>query len=69
MKVRNAKLTTNRDNPGFSTGARTEAGKKRSSLNALRHGLTGDIVRLSARATISNAVRSVRAAVAARPET
>jgi hypothetical protein len=30
----------NRANARHSTGPRTEAGKKRSSLNALRHGIT-----------------------------
>jgi len=35
----NAKSTT-----GKPTGPRTAAGKQRSSLNALRHGLTGHIV-------------------------
>ena len=35
---------TNRANAQHSTGPRTEAGKKKSSLNALRHGLTGQIV-------------------------
>ena len=30
----------NRSNSQHSTGPRTEAGKQRSSLNALRHGLT-----------------------------
>ena len=30
----------NRANSQHSTGPRTEAGKRRSSLNALRHGLT-----------------------------
>ena len=34
----------NRNNSRHSTGPRTEAGKQRSSLNALRHGLTGQIV-------------------------
>jgi len=36
--------TTNRNNAQHSTGPKTEAGKWRSSLNALRHGLTGQIV-------------------------
>jgi hypothetical protein len=34
----------NRVNSQHSTGPKTEAGKARSSLNALRHGLTGQIV-------------------------
>jgi len=34
----------NRANAQHSTGPKTEAGKKHSSLNALRHGLTGQIV-------------------------
>jgi hypothetical protein len=34
----------NRANSQHSTGPKTESGKKRSSLNALRHGLTGQIV-------------------------
>src|SRR5579863_6043128 len=34
----------NRANSQHSTGPKTEAGKKKSSLNALRHGLTGQIV-------------------------
>ncbi len=34
----------NRANAQHSTGPKTEAGKQRSSLNALRHGLTGQIV-------------------------
>jgi hypothetical protein len=36
--------TTNRANSQHSTGPKTEAGKWRSSLNALRHGLTGQVV-------------------------
>jgi ABC-type transporter Mla subunit MlaD len=34
----------NRSNAKHSTGPKTKAGKKRSSLNALRHGLTGQLV-------------------------
>ena len=39
-----AQLIANRANAQFSTGPCTEEGKKRSSLNAFRHGLTGQIV-------------------------
>lgn len=38
---------TNAQNAQHSTGPRTEAGKKRSSLNALRHGLTSQIIVLA----------------------
>jgi hypothetical protein len=34
----------NRDNALKSTGPKTDAGKQKSSLNALRHGLTGQVV-------------------------
>lgn len=34
----------NRANSQHSTGPRTETGKQRSALNALRHGLTGQII-------------------------
>ena len=37
-------LEANRRNAQQSTGPRTEAGKKISSLNALRHGLTARVV-------------------------
>jgi hypothetical protein len=36
------RATINRRNSRHSTGPRTESGKQRSSLNALRHGLTAD---------------------------
>ena len=39
-----AQLTANRENAQHSTGPRTTEGRKRSSLNAFRHGLTGQIV-------------------------
>src|SRR6266567_2445342 len=40
----NNRAETNRENAKHSTGPRTEAGKQRSSLNALRHGLTGQTI-------------------------
>ena len=39
-----SQFAANRANAKLSTGPRTEEGKKRSSLNAFRHGLTGQIV-------------------------
>src|ERR1700687_3435950 len=38
------RAAVNRANAQHSTGPRTEAGKQRSKLNALRHGLTGQTV-------------------------
>lgn len=38
------RAAVNRSNSEHSTGPRTAAGKQRSSLNALRHGLTGHVV-------------------------
>src|ERR1700685_4383230 len=35
-----ARSRANRENARLSTGPRTDSGKQRSSLNALRHGLT-----------------------------
>jgi hypothetical protein len=39
-----SRTETNRANSQHSTGPRTPAGKQRSSLNALRHGLTGHVI-------------------------
>ncbi len=37
-------MTPNQANAQHSTGPKTEAGKRKSSLNALRHGLTGQTI-------------------------
>ncbi len=39
-----SRAVTNKENAQHSTGPKTESGKQRSSLNALRHGLTGQLV-------------------------
>jgi hypothetical protein len=39
-----SRIEINRAHAQHSTGPKTQAGKQRSSLNALRHGLTGQIV-------------------------
>ena len=39
-----AQLNARRQNAQLSTGPRTPEGRKRSSLNAVRHGLTGQII-------------------------
>ena len=44
LQTSDAQLQANRLNAQLSTGPRTAEGKKRSSLNALRHGLSGQIV-------------------------
>ena len=41
-------IARNRANASHSSGPKTEAGKKRSSLNAYRHGLTGQTIILPA---------------------
>jgi hypothetical protein len=43
-----ARTARNRANAAHSTGPKTEAGKHRSSLNAYRHGLTGQTIILPA---------------------
>src|SRR6266481_9312782 len=43
-----ARTARNRANAAHSAGPKTEAGKKRSSLNAYRHGLTGQTIILPA---------------------
>ena len=44
LETSDAQIQANRLNAQLSTGPRTPEGKKRSSLNALRHGLSGQIV-------------------------
>jgi hypothetical protein len=44
ISMTEAQLKARRENAKYSSGPRTSAGKKRSSLNAVRHGLTGQIV-------------------------
>lgn len=46
MSNRSLSLVTNRQNAQHSTGPRTGSGKRASSLNSLRHGLTGNFVLL-----------------------
>ena len=41
------RLEANRRNALHSTGPRTEAGRNRSRMNALRHGLTGQVTTMT----------------------
>jgi hypothetical protein len=50
----------NRANSQHSTGPRTEAGKQRSSLNALRHGLTGHVIVMPSEDHIAYAAHTQR---------
>jgi hypothetical protein len=45
-EISEAQLAANRANAAHSMGPRTEEGQKRSSLNAMKHGLTGRTVLL-----------------------
>ena len=40
-------IEANRGNALLSTGAKTEEGRKRSRMNALRHGLTGQVTTMT----------------------
>ena len=44
MNLTEARLEANRRNAALSTGPRTEDGKNRSKLNAIRHGLTAQVI-------------------------
>ena len=45
--ISNKQLQANRNNAQKSTGPKTERGRKRSRLNALRHGLTGQVTTMT----------------------
>jgi hypothetical protein len=45
-EISEAKLAANRANAAHSTGPTTGEGQQRSSLNAMKHGLTGRTVLL-----------------------
>jgi hypothetical protein len=45
--ISDKQLEANRSNALLSTGAKTTAGRKRSSMNALRHGITGQVTTMT----------------------
>jgi hypothetical protein len=45
--ISDKQLEANRANALLSTGPKTDAGRKRSSMNALRHGITGQVTTMS----------------------
>ena len=47
MMISEKQLEAIRSNALLSTGAKTEAGHKRSRMNALRHGLTGQVTTMT----------------------
>ena len=45
--ISDKQIAANRSNALLSTGPKTEEGKKRSSLNARRHGITGQVTTMT----------------------
>ncbi len=45
--ISDKQIAANRSNALLSTGPRTEEGKRRSSLNAMRHGITGQVTSMT----------------------
>jgi hypothetical protein len=45
--ISDKQLEANRNNALLATGAKTDAGRKRSSMNALRHGITGQVTTMT----------------------
>ena len=45
--ISDKQIAANRSNALLSTGPRTEEGKRRSSLNAMRHGITGQVATMT----------------------